>query len=65
MHIAYSEKSDEFDRYALGDLNCFENLINNPKHLGIHIHRKQWENLPINPGSFWEWALSKYGNEIN
>ena len=43
----------------------FENLINNPKHLGIHIHRKQWENLPINSGSFWEWALSKYGNEIN
>ena len=27
--------------------------------------RKQWENLPINSGSFWEWALSKYGNEIN
>ena len=43
----------------------FENLINNPKHLGIHIHRKQWENLPINSGSFWEWALSKYGKEIN
>ncbi len=43
----------------------FENLINNPNHLGIHIHRKQWENLTINSGSFWEWALSKYGNEIN
>ena len=43
----------------------FEDLINNSKHLGIHIHRKQWENLPINSGSFWEWALSKYGNEIN
>ena len=43
----------------------FENLINNPNHLGIHIHRKQWEHLPINSGSFWEWALSKYGNEIN
>ena len=43
----------------------FKDLINNPKHLGIHIHRKHWEHLPTNSGSFWEWALSKYGNEIN
>ena len=43
----------------------FKYLINNPKHLGIHIHRKHWEHLPTNSDSFWEWALSKYGNEIN
>lgn len=32
MHKAYSEKPDEFDRYSLGDLNPFDNLMNNAEN---------------------------------
>ena len=40
-------------------------LLNDSKYLGIHIHRKHWEKYPIVPDSFWDWALSKYGDEID
>ncbi|MGB2201186.1 MAG: hypothetical protein ACPH5G_07605 [Pseudooceanicola atlanticus] len=36
-------------------------LRDNPKHLGIHVHRKFWENEPTQPGSWWEWAQDTYG----
>ena len=44
MHKAYSEKQDEFDRYSLGDLNCFENLIKNAKNF-----EKIYEALGLTP----------------
>lgn len=40
----------------------FDFLLNDPKHVGIHIHRKHWEHEPVQEGSFWEWALKKYSN---
>ena len=42
----------------------FNYFFENPNHLGIHIHRKHWERLPVNKNSFWEWALNKYGKKI-
>ena len=32
MHKVYSEKPDEYDKYSLGDLNCYENLMNNSEN---------------------------------
>ena len=43
----------------------FNFFLNDSKYLGIHIHRKHWEKYPIVPDSFWDWALSKYGDEID
>ena len=43
----------------------FNFFLNDSKYLGIHIHRKHWEKYPIVPNSFWDWALSKYGDEID
>ena len=44
--------------------NDFSHFLENSNCLGIHIHRKHWENLPVNKDSFWEWALQKYGEKI-
>jgi len=42
----------------------FQFLLNDPKHIGIHIHRKHWAHEPVQKGSFWEWALEQYGQGI-
>lgn len=39
----------------------YQFLIDEAKHIGIHIHRKHWEHEPVQKNSFWEWALEKYG----
>lgn len=39
----------------------FQQLRDNPAHIGIHIHRKALQNQPVQKGSFWEWALETYG----
>ncbi len=44
--------------------NDFSHFLENSNCLGIHIHRKHWENLPVNKDSFWEWALQKHGEKI-
>lgn len=38
----------------------FQFLLRDPKHIGIHIHRKHWEKEPTVKGSWWEWAQEKY-----
>lgn len=38
----------------------FQFLLDDPKHIGIHIHRKHWEHEPVQANSFWAWALKKY-----
>lgn len=38
----------------------FSFLQNDPKHLGIHIHRKHWEHELTVKGSWWDWAQNKY-----
>ena len=43
----------------------FNNFLVDKKYLGIHIHRKHWEKYPVTPKSFWEWALKKYGQNID
>ena len=45
--------------------NSFKDFLEDKKYLGIHIHRKHWENHPVTPKSFWEWALREYGQNIN
>ena len=45
--------------------NNFKDFLEDKKYLGIHIHRKHWESHPVTPKSFWEWALRKYGQNIN
>jgi len=35
----------------------FRFLLDDPEHIGIHIHRKQRGTMPAEAGSFWEWAL--------
>ncbi len=39
----------------------YKKLLNNPRYIGLHIHRKHMDKEPIAPGSFWEWAVDKYG----
>ena len=42
----------------------YQDFLHNPKYLGIHIHRKHWENHPVISDSFWQWALNEYGKNI-
>lgn len=39
----------------------FSALIDNPQHLGIHVHRKHWGEKPTQKGSWWDWAQELYG----
>ena len=39
----------------------FAFLLDDPKHIGIHIHRKGRTTSPAVRNSFWEYALNLYG----
>jgi hypothetical protein len=38
----------------------WEFLRDDPKHIGIHIHRKHWAKEPTQKGSWWDWAQATY-----
>lgn len=38
----------------------FRFFLDDPKYLGLHIHRKHWEREPTQKGSWWEWAQERY-----
>ena len=39
----------------------YQFFLEDPKHIGIHIHRKERTTLPPVRNSFWEYALKLYG----
>lgn len=39
----------------------FQFLLDDPQHLGIHVHRKHWGEKPTQAGSWWAWAQERYG----
>lgn len=38
----------------------FRFFLTDPRHLGIHVHHKKWEQQPTQKGSWWEWAQEIY-----
>jgi hypothetical protein len=38
----------------------FHFLLQHPEHLGIHVHRKDWEYKPILRDTIWGWAVKHY-----
>ncbi len=38
----------------------FRFFLTDPRHLGIHVHRKEGEHRPTEKGSWWEWAQELY-----
>ncbi len=45
----------------LFDPVSFQHFLDDPHHIGIHIHKKARQKQPPIPGSFWDWALCTYG----